>query len=131
MNKDGIQFIVGLIAMTALLCGAHYYIFLNFFSDLKLYLPIWSIYAFNAGLVLVVFLIISYKMSRGSQNPFNIFLGLTSVKMLLAIVFLLPLFFGKSENMKVETFNFFIPYFAFLTYEIISITKFLKKQETN
>ncbi|MFT5102659.1 MAG: hypothetical protein ACI86C_000302 [Candidatus Latescibacterota bacterium] len=130
MNKEGIQFIVGLIAITALLCGAHYYIFLNFFVDLKLYFPIWSIYTFNAGLVLVVFLIIYYKVSNGSESVMNIFLGLTSVKMLLAIVFLLPLFFGKSENMKVDAFNFFIPYFAYLAFEIVSISKFLKKQET-
>ena len=130
MNKDGVQFIVGLIAITALLCGVHYYIFLNFFADLKLYFPIWSIYAFNAGLVLIVFLIISFKVSNGSKNAFNIFLGLTSVKMVLAILFLLPLFFGKSEHMKVETFNFFIPYFVYLAFEIVSISKFLKKQET-
>jgi hypothetical protein len=112
------------------LCGVHYYIFLNFFSEIKLYLPIWSIYAFNGVLVLLVFLFINHKVSNGSKNVLNIFLVLTTVKMLLAIVFLLPLFLGKAENSKIEAFNFFIPYFFYLAFEIASISDFLKKQET-
>lgn len=130
MNKDGLNFIFKLLGLTALLCGVHYYIFLNFFSKTTLYLPIWSIYAFNGILVLIVFLLINHKVSNGSENVLNIFLGSTSVKMLLSIVFLLPLFFGKADNPKVETFNFFIPYFFYLAFEIVSISKFLKKQET-
>ena len=130
MNKDGLNFIIKLLALTALLCGVHYYIFLNFFSEIKLYLPIWSIYAFNGVLVLLVFLFINHKVSNGSKNVLNIFLVLTTVKMLLAIVFLLPLFLGKAENPKIEAFNFFIPYFFYLAFEIASISDFLKKQET-
>jgi hypothetical protein len=130
MNKDGLNFIVKLIGLTALLCGVHYYIFLNFFSDIELYLPIWSIYAFNGVLVLLDFLFINHKVSNGSKNVLNIFLVLTSVKVLLAIVFLLPLFLGKAENSKIEAFNFFIPYFLYLAFEITSISNFLKKQET-
>ena len=130
MNKDGLNFIIKLLALTALLCGVHYYIFLNFFSEIELYLPIWSIYAFNGVLVLLVFLFINHKVSNGSKNVLNIFLVLTTVKMLLAIVFLLPLFLGKAENSKIEAFNFFIPYFFYLAFEIASISDFLKKQET-
>jgi hypothetical protein len=130
MNKTGLNFIVKLLALTALLCGVHYYVFLNFFSEMNLYFPIWSVYVFNGVLVLLVFLIINYKVSKGSENVLNIFLMLTLVKMALTVVFLLPLFFGKSDYLKVETFNFFIPYFFYLTFEILSISNFLKKQET-
>jgi len=130
MNKEGLNFIWKLIGLTAILCGVHYYIFLNFFSKITLYLPIWSVYVFNGVLVLLVFLIINYKVSNGSENVLNIFLGSTSVKMVLSLVFLLPLFLGKAENSMVEAFNFFIPYFFYLAFEIISISKFLKKQET-
>jgi len=130
MNKNGLNFIVKLLALTAILCGVHYYIFLSFFAEMNLYFPIWSVYAFNGVLVLLVFLFINYKVSSGSKNVLNIFLVLTMVKMLLTIVFLLPLFFGKSDNPKVEAFNFFIPYFFYLAFEIVSISNFLKKQET-
>ena len=130
MNKEGLKFIFKLLGLTALLYFVHYYIFINFFSEITLYLPIWSIYAFNGVLVLIVFLIINYKVSNGSENVLNIFLGSTSVKMILAIVFLLPLFLGKSDNSKIEVFNFFIPYFFYLAFEIASISKFLKRQET-
>lgn len=128
MNKDSLNFIVKLLALTAVLCGIHYYIFLSFFSEMALYFPIWSVYAFNGVLVLLVFLIINYKGSQNSENVLNIFLVLTLVKMILTIVFLLPLFFGKSDHPKVEAFNFFIPYFIYLSFEIVSISNFLKKQ---
>ena len=128
MNKNTLNFIVKLLALTALLCGAHYYIFLSFFSEMTLYFPIWSIYSFNGVLVLLVFLIINHEVSKGNKNVLNIFLILTLVKMALCIVFLLPLFFGKSDYPKVETFSFFISYFIYLIFEIVSISNFLKKQ---
>jgi hypothetical protein len=48
--------------------------------------------------------------------------------MVLAIVFLLPLFFGKSENNKVEVINFFAVYFVFLAFEVFTITRLIAKE---
>ena len=130
MNKEVQNFILKLVGFTIVLFAVHYYIFFNFFSEIGLYLPIWSIYAFNAVLVLAVFSIIRYKVSNGSEKAYNIFLILTIVKMALAIVFLLPLFAGKSEHTVTEVINFFIPYFFFLGFEIMMLNNFFKNQET-
>lgn len=124
------SFIVKWLGFTAIIFGVHYYIFTVLFSDLALYFPLWSIYLFNAGLVLLVFLIIRYQVSKGSTKSYSLFLILTLVKMALAIVFLLPLFVGKSENPIPDIANFFIPYFLFLGFEIFQLNKFFKKQET-
>ncbi len=128
MQKDTINFILKLIGFSFLLCTVHYYIFIIFFSDLDLYLPIWAIYLFNAILVLVVYLMINHKASTDSSKIYNTFLVLTMVKMALAVVFLLPLFAGKSEHARVEVINFFLPYFIFLIFEIKMLSKFLKNQ---
>ena len=124
------NFTLKLLGISVLLYAVHYYIFFNFFSEANLYLPLWSIYAFNAVLVFAVFSFISYKVSKGSEKALSLFLTLTLVKMVLAIVFLLPLFTGKSEFIKTEVINFFLPYFVFLAFEIYHLNKFFKIQET-
>ncbi len=131
MNNQFRNFVIGLIGFTGLLLAVHYYIFYNFFAEIELYLPLWGIYVFNAVMVLIVYSIINYKVSQGSNKAYQIFLTMTIVKMLLAIVFLLPIFAGKSEHKQVEVINFFIPYFLFLVFEIIGLNKFFKNQETN
>ncbi|MBT8262801.1 MAG: hypothetical protein KJO05_08265 [Bacteroidia bacterium] len=131
MKRDLPFFLIKLIGITALLFGIHYYVFTVLFSDIVLYFPLWVIYLFNAGLVLLVFLIIRIQMARGYTKTYNLFLILTISKMALAIVFLLPLFAGKAENAVVDVSNFFIPYFLFLVFEIFQLNIFFKKEETN
>ncbi len=129
--KNLLHFFLKLIAFTILLGGIHYYIFYNFFAEIALYIPIWGIYLFNAALVFIVFSLIYYKVSNGSNKSYQLFLIATLIKMMLAIVFLMPLFFGKSAYSVVEVINFFIPYLLFLAFEIYSLNNFLKSQQTN
>jgi len=127
MNKETISFILRLIAFAVLLFLIHFYIIHVFFEG-QLYFPIWTIYVFNGILVLAVYSILNYKSSKGNEKMYNLFLGLTLIKMMLSIVFLLPLFFGKSNHSQLEVINFFIPYFLFLTFEIFSLNKILQKR---
>ena len=131
MKQDLPYFLLKWFAFTVLLAGIHYYVFLTFFSEIELYFPLWVIYLFNAGLVLLVFLILRIQMARGHTKTYNLFLILTVSKMALAIVFLLPLFGDKSANAVVDVINFFIPYFLFLGFEIYQLNIFFKKEETN
>ena len=130
MLKTTLNFALKLLGFSLLLCAIHYYIFFNFFSEIDLYLPIWGIYLFNLVLVLIVFAIINHKAATDESKIYNTFLILTISKMALAIVFLLPLFTGKSENATAEVINFFIAYFLFLAFEIKMLDKFLKGTQT-
>lgn len=130
MNKGKLNFLVGLLIFTGILYVVHYSVFYNFFSEITLYIPIWSIYCFNSVVVLIVYSIIKNKTKKESKKGYNAFLLLTFIKMILVIVFLLPLFSGESTNTKTEVINFFIPYFFFLTFEILAINKLLKSKET-
>lgn len=128
MQKEILRFSIKLLGFSLLLCAIHYYILFIFFADIVLFLPIWSIYLFNSILVLIVFLIMSFMKLKDSDKLYNTFLMVTLAKMGLVIVFLLPLFAGKSEHSRIEVVNFFIPYFFFLVFEIKVISKFLKKE---
>jgi hypothetical protein len=130
MNKEIGSFVLKWVGFTTLIFAVHYYILATLFTDLAMYFPLWSIYLFNAGLVLLVFLIINYMVNQGYTKSYTLFLILTFVKMALAIIFLLPLFAGKAAHAVVDIINFFIPYFFFLGFEIFQLAKFFKKQET-
>jgi hypothetical protein len=80
--------------------------------------------------VLLVFAIINHKVATDDSQIYNTFLILTITKMALAIVFLLPIFLGKSENSTTEVINFFVAYFLFLGFEIKMLDKFLKDIQT-
>jgi hypothetical protein len=47
--------------------------------------------------------------------------------MILAIMFLLPILLSDFENKQPDVFNFFIPYFLFLFFEVFALTRFLQK----
>ncbi len=128
MIKDISDFTITLLILSGILLGTHYYI-LNQFEDKILSIPIWSIYLFHTILVLLFYIIIRYKDKHTSEKSFQTFIILTFFKMIFILVFLIPLFQGKSKHPEIEVCNFFIPYFIFLIFEIFSIRKFLKKRE--
>lgn len=125
MNKSIGIFMIKLIGFALLLWAVHYYI-LSLFFDGDLQIPLWLIYAFNTMMVLLVFGVMRYNSDKG-KDMMKLFLGFTGLKMVLAIVLLLPLFLQRSEHTQLEVFNFFIPYFLFLTFEIFSLNGFLQK----
>jgi len=126
MDKSIINLVLKLLGFGIVLFGAHYYILSHIFDD-TLVVPLWVIYVFNATMVFVVFSILKHNSKDKSKDMLKLFLILTIVKMALAIILLLPLFLKKSDHTQLEVFNFFIPYFLFLIFEIFSLNKFLQK----
>jgi hypothetical protein len=55
------------------------------------------------------------------------FLAFSILKMLFAIVFLLPLITSELENKLPDIFSFFIPYFIFLGVETLFILNLIKR----
>ena len=125
-NKNTINFVLKLIGFGIILFGIHYYILNQFFTG-KLYIPLWLIYLFNALTVFVVISVLKYQSKNKEKNLLTLFLMLTGAKMVLILILLLPLFLKKSEYIQLEVFNFFIPYFLFLVFEIYHLNYFFQK----
>ena len=119
-------FVINLFIFSILIFAVHAYLISQFFEG-ELHFPIWKIYVFNAIMVFAVYCIMNYQSKKNNQKTFFTFIALTLIKMLLAVVFLMPLFYGKSDHAQLEVINFFIAYFLFLIFEILSINKFLQK----
>ena len=126
-KKRQITFVIQLVVVSVLLFGIHSYLLHYFAGDTIFFFPVWQIYAFHVIVTFLLFTVINYKYSNGSTQIFNTFMVSTFLKMLLAILFLLPLLMSDFENKQPDVFNFFIPYFLFLFFEVFTLTAFLSK----
>ena len=126
-KKRQIAFLLQLIGITIVLFAIHSYLLYYFAKDTLFFFPVWQIYAFHVFITLIVYTIINYRFSSGKKDIFNLFMVMTFFKMALAILFLLPLILSDFENKQPDVFNFFIPYFLYLFFEVFALTKFLQK----
>ena len=126
-KKRQLTFLLQLIAVTAILFGMHSYLLSYFAEDVVFFFPVWHIYAFHVLVTALFYTIINYRFSTGKTNVFNVFMILTFLKMIFAILFLLPVLLSDFENKQPDVFNFFIPYFMYLFFEVYALTKFLQK----
>lgn len=123
-----LNFLLQIGILTIVLYGIHSYMLSYFGKDLKLFFPVWQIYVFHFAITTLLYTLINYRYSIGKTEIFNLFMGSTFVKMFLAILFLLPLLVSDFEKKQPDVFNFFIPYFLYLFFEVYSITTFLQKK---
>ena len=130
MDKKTINFIATWVVFTGILFGVHFYILYNLTPKFEFFFPLWSIYLFNSLLAFIIYFLVKRQFSKDFTKTYQTFLILTTIKMFLAIVFLLPLFTGKSSHPAIETTNFFIPYFLFLAFEIFNLNKYFQNQKT-
>ena len=125
-KKRQALFLIQLIVFTLLLFTAHSYIQYYFSDSIEQFLPLWKIYVFNVFVTAIIYTVINYNYSFGKKTIFILFMSMTLFKMVLTILFLLPLFFSSSDVKKITVLNFFIAYFFFLFFEILSLIKLLK-----
>ena len=125
-KKRQALFLVQLIVFTLLLFTTHSYLQYYFSDSTEQFLPLWKIYVFNVFVTAIIYTVINYNYSFGKKTIFILFMSMTLFKMVLTILFLLPLFFSSSDVKKITVLNFFIAYFFFLFFEILSLIKLLK-----
>ena len=128
-KKRQVLFLLQLIGLTLVLFITQSYLHHYFSNSNALFFPIWQVYAFHVFVTTALYGIINYKYSFGQKAIFNLFMGMTLLKMILSILFLLPLFLSDFEAKRADIFNFFVPYFFFLFFEIFSLTKLLQDPE--
>ena len=123
-----LSFLIQNIAVTLILFGIHSYLLYHFAENINFIIPLWQVYVFHFVVTTLLYSVINFQYSRGKTEIFNIFMGFTFLKMILAIVFLLPVLLSDTEHKQPDVFNFFIPYFLYLFFEVFSLTSFLQKK---
>lgn len=124
------QFLV--VAQTVLLTAVLFFIHDTTFEvtlpKVSLLLSLYKIYLFHFIVTTTVIIVVNHKNLQKGSNVFNVFMLFTLVKMLLALVFLLPIFLSDLKTRNYDVVNFFIPYFIYLAFEVFVIIKPLQNQ---
>lgn len=135
MNQEFIKretlFLVQLLLGSLLLYGMHSYLLGYLAKDILFFFPLWNAYLFHIASVFIVYTVINFRFSNGKKEVFNAFMVLMILKMVFAVVFLLPLILSEIEKKTPDVLNFFLPYFVFLAFEVYSVTNFLKAGESS
>lgn len=127
-KKNQSIFLIQVIGIALLFFGIHAYVLHYFAKEFVFFFPLWQIYTFHSIITILLYTLINYRFSSGKTDVFNTFMVGTFFKMAIAIVFLLPLILSDFENKQPDVFNFFIPYFLFLFFEVYSVIQFLQKK---
>lgn len=126
-KKRQILFLVQIVTVTIILLATHAYLLSYVAKETVFFFPIWHIYTFLFLITTLFYTIINYRYSSGKTDVFNIFMIATFLKMVFSILFLLPLLLSDFGNKQPDVFNFFIPYFLYLFFEVYALTQFLQK----
>ncbi|MFP2997948.1 hypothetical protein ABN763_18700 [Spongiivirga sp. MCCC 1A20706] len=124
-KKRQLLFMLQLVIGAALLYLLHIYLLNALMPEKEFVIPLWNTYLFHTITVLIVYSIVNFRFSNGKTQVFNAFILLMILKMILVVVFLLPLFLSEIPHKVGDAVNFFIPYFVFLAFEVYSINQFL------
>lgn len=91
------------------------------------YYAVWKIYLFHFIVALSILSVLFLISKKAANYVGYAFLGFVLLKMVAAVVFLIPLI--KMENVsKIPDFiSFFIPYFIYLFLEIVLTLRLLKQ----
>ncbi len=97
-KKRQSSFLLKLLIFALALFAIHSYLVHYFFSE-AIFFPLWQIYTFHCLITFAIYTIINYKHAEGKTQVFNVFMISTLLKMIIAILFLLPLLLSDFENM--------------------------------
>ncbi|SNR87475.1 hypothetical protein SAMN04487979_12726 [Flavobacterium sp. ov086] len=116
MNKTT-DFLKYFLPFSIVLFVAQYFA-MQFLSDKFVFLySAWSIYLFNIVATFLVYLFLIFVHKNFANYTGFAFLGASFIRMMAAIVFLIPLIKAHVKNPIVDISTFFIPYFLFLLFE--------------
>ncbi|MFV8225313.1 hypothetical protein [Christiangramia aquimixticola] len=118
MQQPILKFLKGLLPFSILLFAIQYFT-VNEFLSLELYYSTISIYAFHVLATLVIYTALVFVNQNFKDNTGFAFLAGSLLKMLAAVIFLLPMMLGNPKDPFIDILTFFIPYFLFLIFETI------------
>lgn len=123
MKQQILNFLKGFLPFSLALLAVHY--FVNYFLQVELFYPLWGIYLFLVLASFLIYLTLIFINQNFSEKTGFAFMGLSLLKMLAAVIFLLPLMLSGTASMLTNIMSFFVPYFLFLIYETISAVKII------
>lgn len=124
MKTKLLSFLKFLIPLSILLFAIQYYL-VNYVLDTQLFYNTISIYAFHVISTLLIYFFLLYVHKTFSDKTGFAFMGCSLLKMLAAVLFLIPVMLSETPYPLHDVFAFFIPYFLYLIFETTYAVKLI------
>ncbi len=121
------SFLKSFIPFTVLLFVVQYYSTQAWSGSHIFFYPTWSIYLFLFVSTLLLYIFLLFVRKNYPDFTGFAFLGSTFLKMLAAVVFLIPLIQSDATETNLDIAAFFIPYFLFLFFETFFAIRLINK----
>ena len=126
MNRV-VDFLKYFVPFSIVLFVAQYFIMQSLSDRLIFFYATWSIYTFNIVATFLVYLFLIYVHKIFPTYTGFAFLGASFLRMMAAIVFLIPLIKAHVKDPIIDLGAFFIPYFLFLLFETYFTVRLINK----
>ncbi|MGX7667824.1 hypothetical protein [Flavobacterium pedocola] len=128
MKQKLLFFLKQFLPFSVVLFFAQYFIVQELFKETPFYYQTLSVYTFNIVVTLLSFVFLVFVSNTFFDKTGYAFLAMGLIKMMGAIVFLLPLIQSDFEDKKPDVFAFFVPFFLFLLFETIHSVRLLNQK---
>lgn len=123
-----LNFLKYLIPFSIVLFIAQHFMVENLFSDIPFFYSTWSIYVFHIIITMISYLFLLFVNKNFSDYTGYTFMGISVIKMMASVVFLIPLIQSDTIDRIPDVATFFIPYFLFLFFETIFAIRLINKK---
>lgn len=127
MKGQLLHFLKGFIPFTILLIAIHYLIIYNI-ENVNFYYSLPAIYLFHVIATLIIYLGLILVYHKANEYTGYTFMGAGLLKMLAAVLFLLPMILANTEKPFLNILSFFIPYFLYLIFETYYAVKLINRK---
>lgn len=101
------------------------YVLVTYLFEIDLYYSTIAVYAFHVIATFLIYLFLVFVNKSFSDKTGFAFMACGLLKMLAAVLFLLPVMLNDVPNPFQDLITFFIPYFLFLIFETIYAVKLI------
>jgi hypothetical protein len=125
MKNQITSFLAKLLPFTIFLFTAQYAIVNYALEDYEFFYPTYAIYLFHFLATFLIYLLLVWIYQNFRDKAGFAFMGASLLKMLAAIIFLLPMLLNNTGNAFGDLLTFFIPYFLYLVFETFYAVKLI------
>lgn len=120
-------FLKYIIPFSIILFFTQNYIVIHIFEESSFFYSTWTIYLFHLLITIFSYLFLLFVNKTFPDNTGFAFMGISLIKMMASVIFLIPLLQSDIKNQIPDVAAFFIPYFLYLFFETFFAIRLINK----
>lgn len=124
-----LNFLKYLIPFSAALFLGQKFIVTTLFENIPFFYSTWSIYVFHILVTGLSYVFLLFVHQNFPEKTGFTFMGMGLIKMMAAVVFLIPMIQSDIVDRIPDVAQFFIPYFLFLSLETVFAIRLINKEK--